>query len=335
MARKTPRVAVIGTGGSISAPGRHSLDLFEYIEFSAPVEVDELIAMFPEVGHGVEVVPVRYRAIDSVGIAISDWFGLLAKIHEVAEVDPALDGIVVTHGTATLEETAYFLHLTLKVDLPVVLTGAMRPPNGLSTDSGLNLVNAVRVAASPAAHGLGVLAILNDEIQSARDVTKGANFRVNAFRTRDVGMLGYADPDGTVAIYRRSTRRHAPDTEFDVRALSDLPAVDIVYGYAFADGYLVEALIEKGVAGIVLASLPPGQPTPDQRAALEEAVRRDILVVRSSRAGTGRVLPSTRNDAAGFVAADDLSAQKARVLAMLALTVTRDVADIRRIFREY
>jgi L-asparaginase len=253
----------------------------------------------------------------------------------VAAEEPRPAGIVITHGTATLEETAYFLNLTLKVDLPVVVVGAQRPPNGLSTDAGLNLVNAIRVAGSPNARGIGALVLLNDEVQAAREVTKGATYRLETFRSHDLGMLGYADPDGTVAIYRAPTRRHAPDTEFDVRGMTDLPRVDIAYSYAGSDGTAVRAFVEAGARGIVSAGLPPGRTPPAETEALKEARQRGVLVVQSSRAGSGRVIEPRRWREEGLVAADNLNPQKARVLAMLALTRTDDPIEVQRMFETY
>jgi L-asparaginase len=330
-----PRVAVIGTGGSISTVGRHNLDQHEYGHYGRTLEVDELLAMFPEVSTAAEIAPVRFRALPSTAVGPPDWLELNELVHRVADADPPPAGIVITHGTATLEETAYFLNLTLKTATPVVVVGAQRPPNGLSTDAGLNLVNAVRVAASPAARGLGVLGLLNDEVQAAREVTKTSTYRLETFRAPDLGMLGYADPDGRVSIYRAPTRRHAPDTEFDVRGRADLPRVDIAYAYAGSDGTAVEAFIAAGARAIVSAGLAPGRVPPAEAAALAEARRRGLLVVQSSRAGSGRVIEPRRFTEQGIVAADNLNPQKARVLAMLALTVTDDPRDVQRMFDTY
>src|SRR5712671_2472248 len=318
------RVALIGTGGTISSIGRGSLDLWEYMDTSRKAEPDELLERFPEVGEAAEIVPVRFRAVGSTAIGPGDWLALDAAVHDAVAREAPLDGVVITHGTATLEETAYFLNLTLKVDTTVVLVGSQRPATGLSSDAGLNLVNAVRVAGAPEARGLGVLVLLNDEVQAAREVMKTSTLRLETFRSPDLGMLGYADPDGRVAIYRRPTRRHAPETEFDVRGRTDLPRVDIAASYAGADA-----------RAIVSASLPPGVTTPVETDALLEARRRGVVIVLSSRAGSGRVLPRTVLRERGFVVADNLNPQKARVLAMLALTRTDDVAEVQRMFDEY
>jgi L-asparaginase len=329
------RVALIGTGGTISSIGRDSLDLWEYMDTSRKAEPAELLERFPEVATTAEIVPVPYRAVGSTAIGPADWLALDAAVHAAVAREAPLDGIVITHGTATLEETAYFLSLTLKTETTVVVVGAQRPATGLSTDAALNLLNATRVAGAPEARGLGVLVLLNDEIQAAREVTKASTLRLETFRSHDLGMLGYADPDGRVAIYRRPARRHAPATEFDVRDRTDLPRVDVAASYAGADGAAIRAFVAAGARAIVSASLAPGVVTPAETEALLEARARGVHVVVSSRAGSGRVLPRTVLRDRGFVAADNLNPQKARVLAMLALTRTDDPRELQRMFDEY
>ncbi len=334
MPRK-PVIAMIGTGGSISTPGRHSLDLFEYSDYGPPVEVDELIARFPEIAAQADVRPARFRTIPGTAITAVDWLELLRLIHSLVDASEPVDGVVITHGTATIEETSYFLSLTLKTDVPVVLVGAQRPPNGLSSDAPLNMVNAVRLAASPQARGLGTLVLLNDEIHPAREVTKGSTYRVETMRCPDLGMLGYVDADGQVVIYRAPMRAHTTATEFDVAGRSDMPKVDIAYSYTGAGATVIEALVQAGAAAIVSAGQAPGKVTPAEQAALNAAAKQGILVVQSSRAGSGRVLERTRLREQGIVAADNLNPQKARILAMLALTVTRDFDRIQAMFRKY
>ena len=219
----------------------HSLDAYEYMEFGQRHGIDTIIARFPELASVAEVQAVPFRDLPSAAISPADWLDLAGLIHDLADGPDGPDGIVVTHGTATLEETAFFLNLTLKTALTVVLTGAQRPMNSLGSDAGPNLLNAIQVAGSSEARGLGVLVLLNEEIQAAREVTKTSTHRLETFRSPDVGMLGYADADGRVAIYRRPARRHAPDTEFDIGGLSTLPRVDIATTYAGADGAAVTA----------------------------------------------------------------------------------------------
>jgi L-asparaginase len=329
-----PRVAIIGTGGTIASVGKGPLDLLDYGANETMLHVDELIARFPEVHEVVEVLPIRFEAMPSPKVFFPEWKALVMRIETLVQEQENLAGIVVTHGTASLEETAYFLNLTLHIDVPVVVVGSQRPATALSTDAGLNLVNAVRTAAAADSRGLGVLVLLNDEIHAAREVTKTSTYRLQTFRTPDFGVLGHADGDA-IAYYRRPLRRRAPDTEFNIQALEALPRVDIVYAYTGADGTAVRAFLEAGAQGIVSAGFAPGFCGPGDLEALEEAVRRGVVVVQSTRAGSGRTFKSTRLTKSGFLIADNLSPQKARLLLALALTVTRDQAEIARIFAEY
>jgi L-asparaginase len=329
-----PMVAFIGTGGTIASVGAGPLDLQDYSATGNVMHAEEVIARFPEVALVADVLTVRYRNIPSTAIDFADWKALALLCGTLTAEHADLAGIVIGHGTATLEETAYFLNLTLKVPVPVVLVGAQRPPSALSTDAGLNLVNAIRVAASPQARGMGVLVVLNDEIQAARDVTKTATLRLQTFRSADFGVLGHADGDA-VAFYRRPLRRCYPDTEFDIGTLDALPRVDIAYSYVGADGTAVRAFIAAGAKGIVSAGFAPGSAGPGDFEALKEAVAQGIVVVQSTRAGSGRTFRGTRLANAGFLIADNLLPQKARILLALALTVTTDPEQIREIFRTY
>ncbi len=330
-----PKVAVIGTGGTISSVGRDSLDLIDYTKTGRKYEADELIEQFPAIHRVAEVTPVRFRAISSTEIGVAEWLELLRVIHETAARDDKFDGIVVTHGTATLEETAYFLNLTVKTDIPVVLVGAQRPASALGSDAGMNLVNAVRVAGSKQARGLGVLVLLNDEIQAARDVTKTSTLRLQTFRSPDFGILGHADPDGEIAIYRHPVRRHAPDTEFDMSGLETLPRVDILLSHAGSDGVAVDAFIAAGARGIIAAGFAPGSCTKAEVAALNRARAAGIAVVQSTRAGSGRVATINTQRIEGAVSGDNLPPQKARVLLMLALTVSDEAGELARMFAAY
>ena len=331
---KLPKVAVIGTGGTISSVGRDSLDIATYSETGIKYEVDELLAQFPETNAVADVLPVRFRAVGSTDIGPAEWLELNETVHRLAEETPNLAGIVITHGTATLEETAYFLNLTVKVEIPVVVVGAQRPASSLSTDAGLNLVNALRLAGSAEAHGLGVLVMLNDEIHAARDVTKTSTMRLQTFRSPDFGALGHADAD-RIAIYRRPVRVHAPDTEFDVRGLDSLPRVDITMSYGGSDGAAVAAFADAGAQGVVSAGLLPGFNTPAEHKAFEAAVGKGLVMVQSTRGLSGRLVELKSRRPAGCILADNLRPQKARILLMLALTKTRDPAAIQQMFDTY
>jgi L-asparaginase len=281
-----------------------------------------------------DIIAVPYAAISSTSVGYTQWRDLVLKIDEVAAANPDLAGFVVTHGTASLEETAYFLHLTAKVDLPIVVCGSQRPSSALSTDAGFNLVNAVRVAGSPDSRGMGVMTVLNDEIQCAREVTKTSTYRMQTFRSPDFGCLGHADGD-VVAFYRKPLRRHAPDTEFDIRSMEQLPRVDIVYSYCDSDGVASRAFVAAGAKGIVSAGFAPGFCGPGEQSALKEAVDKGVVVVQSTRAGSGRTFRSTKLAENQFLIADNLNPQKARILLSLALSVTDDPDEITRMFQVY
>lgn len=327
------KVAIIGTGGTISSVTDSPLQLLEYQPENG-LAIDALIARFPELDRLAEIVPVPFRVVSGYRIYFPEWRELAALCEKLTRDHADLAGIVITHGTSSLEETAYFLNLTLKVTVPVVLVGAQRPASALSSDAGLNLANAVRVAASQEARGLGVLVVLNDEINAARDVTKTSTMRVQAFRTPDFGALGHVDGD-RISLYRKPLRRAAPDTEFDTATLTALPRVDIQYAYAGSDGTAVRAYVAAGAEGIVSAGFAPGFPGYQDAEALREAARRGVVVVQSTRAGSGRAYPERWARENGFISADNLTPQKARLLLALALTVTREPKEIARMFATY
>ena len=335
MSQTLPRIAVIGTGGTISSLGASSLDVLDYPDFGQKLTAEALLDRFAETRLVADPLPVTFRQVGSTDIGPKDWLELRALIHQTARHDPAIAGFVIPHGTATLEETGFFLNLTLRVTPPVVLVGAQRPASALGTDAGMNLVNALRVAGSPQSRGKGVLVVLNDEIHAARDVVKTSTYRVQTFRSLDFGALGHVDGDG-VQFYRAPLRAHMPDAAFATLDLAlPLPRVDIVYSYAGADGALVDAAVAAGARGLVSAGFAPGSPTPEQRAAFERAAKAGIVVVQCSRAFSGRVAPRRRLRESGIVAGEDFSPQKARILLMLALSTTADLAEIQQVFQTY
>ena len=328
------KVAFFGTGGTIASVGKGPLDYVNYGANGVMLQAGGILDRFPEVQQVAEVFAVPYRNVPSPQIGWKEWQELVLLCEKVVAETPDLAGIVIGHGTASLEETAYFLSLTLKVPVPVVVVGSQRPASSLSTDAGLNLVNAVRVAADPGARGLGVMVLLNDEIQCAREVTKTSTGRMQTFRSPDFGVLGQADGD-RVVWYRRPLRLGAPETVFDIRPLDSLPRVDISYAYAGADGTAVRAFLAAGAKGIVSAGFAPGFCGPGDLEPLKQAVKDGVIVIQCSRAGSGRVFPSTKLKEYGFLTADNLNPQKARILLAMALTVTQDPAEVARIFATY
>jgi L-asparaginase len=331
-----PLVWVLSTGGTISGKGGSSTSFTEYQVGSFLGE--ELIAAVPEIN---EVATVRAEQVTNVAspdLSVENWLTLAHRINEIFSTDRQVAGIVITHGTSTMEETAYILNLTVKDDRPVVLVGAQRPPTAISADGPLNLLNAFRTATATDARGKGVLIVMNDEINAARDVTKTNTYRVETFRAPELGYLGYVDGD-KVAFYRTSTKRHTVNSEFDVSEMTELPAVDIVYSYVQPATAMIEALLASHVKGIVFAGTGAGIISKFEKAALDPVLASPAdsrpVFVRSTRTGNGRVVSRTEYDEMGMIPADTLNPQKARILLMLALTKTRDLDEIRRIFSEY
>jgi L-asparaginase len=328
------RIGVILTGGTIDSLGVDRLDLAWYNETGKRLGEGELLAQVPELARIAAVQEFPFRRMPSHALVDKDWLELVRKIHAIFDAGET-DGVVITHGTNTLEESAYFLNLTLKTDRPVVLVGSMRPASAMSADGYLNLLNAVRVAADPQSRGRGCLVMLNDTIYSGRDVTKNATLRVDAFQSRDLGPLGFADGD-KVVYYHRPERKHTVDTEFDVRSMPSLPRVDIVISYVGADGIMIEAAAKAGAKAIVSAGTGAGRPNPAEEEALDRVYKEHgVLVCLCSRVAAGRVVRSPGVARRGFVAGDNLPPWKARILMALALTRTQEPGDIQRMFDTY
>jgi L-asparaginase len=321
------QVALITTGGTIESAAASRVDHAWYHEAGQRLEPGRLMEAVPELADVARVVEHPFRRLSSSAVTPADWLGLGRT---AASILSQVDGVVITHGTDTLEETAYFLHLTLTVTRPVVLVGAMRPPATLGTDAHLNLVRAVQVAASDAARGQGVLVVANDTIFAARDVTKARTYRVDAFSAGDLGPLGHADADGRVVLYHR--HRRAAHPPFDLAGIAEVPRVDVVVSYVGADGALIDAAAAAGAAGIVSAGTGAGRCTPGEEAAFARAAAQGVVVCHASRVGAGRVARSPARAAAGRVVADNLQAWKAKVLLALALTRTSDPDEIQGLF---
>ena len=329
------RVGLILTGGTIDSVGIDRLDLAWYIEANKRLSEGELLSQLPELKTIANVQEIPFRRLPSQALVDKDWLDLIRKIHSIFDNDEA-DGIVITHGTNTLEETAYFLNLTLKTDKPVVLVGSMRPSSAVSADGYLNVLNAVRVAADPQSRGRGCLVVMNDTIFNGRDVTKNATYRVEAFQSRDLGPLGFADGDGKIVYYHQPVRKHTVNTEFDVRNLQSLPRVDMVLSYVGADGTMIEAAANAGAKGIVSAGTGAGRPTPAEDAAFDKCFKeKGMLMCLCSRVASGRVVRSPGLQRRGFVAGDNLQPWKARLLLALALTITTNADEIQSMFDTY
>lgn len=331
-----PRLWLLSTGGTIAGIGASSTNLSEYK--ASTLLGTELLAAVPEAHRHAEIRVEQVVNVASPDMTVEVWRRLALRIDAIFSEDPDVAGVVVTHGTSTLEETAYFLHLTVRHDRPVVLVGAQRPSTAISADGPLNLLNAVRTAAAPDARGKGVLVVMNDEINGARDVTKSSTYRVETFRSGELGFLGYVDDD-KVSFYNASTRRHTSASEFSLADVEAFPRVEIVASYAGASTAPLQALVHEGVHGIIFAAPGAGSLSGAEveavKALAASGTHARPVLMRSTRTGNGRVTGRTTFDALGILPTDNLSPQKARILLMLALTRTSDPKDIARIFSEY
>ncbi len=320
---KLPLVKVVATGGTIAntPSGRLNAgevaDAIPALKRVARLEVEEVVR------------------VGSSSITLENWLRLARRINEILAHEPEVHGVVVTHGSNTVEETGYFLSLTVKSDKPVVLTAAQRQFTTLSSDSPKNFLQAVRVAANSEARGKGALVVANDVINAARDVTKNITYRLETYNSRDLGVLGYVDED-RVTFYRAPLKQHTTTTPFDISRLQKLPRVDIITTYVDADGALIDAAVMHGNAeGLVIAGFPTGSATPAMEKAMDRAAAKGIPIVMTNRGGTGRITDTRGKEARALVFGDNLTPQKARILLMLALTTTRDRAEIQRIFERY
>lgn len=321
-----PKVKLFSTGGTIQGSGPNRDEIANYQ--AGKISPDQLLEALPEARKVADISTEVVSSVSSGRINAPVLLKLAKEINEwLAQPDAA--GAVVTHGTDTMEETAYFLNLVIHSDKPVVVVGSMRPFTAISRDGPFNLYNAIRVAADPEAGGHGVMILLNEEIQAARDVTKTNTYRVNTFQTRDLGPIGFADED-RIVFYRKLLYRHTKTSEFHVDNLTDLPKVDIAYGYQEAGPEAINAFIAAGAKGIILDSSGA-----DWGPAIKAGREKGVIFVQSDRKGSGRVLESERATERGLVTADNLNAQKARVLLRLALTKTTDPKEIQRMFDEY
>ncbi|WP_206998116.1 asparaginase [Trinickia mobilis] len=333
--RALPRIAVLATGGTIAGSAADSAQTAGYQ--AGVVGVDKLLAAVPGLANVAHIEAEQVASIDSKDMPLALWATLAGRVDALL-ASGDVDGVVITHGTDTLEETAYLLHLTVKSAKPVVLTAAMRPSSALSADGPLNLLGAVTVAASPAARGQGVLVAFNNRIHSARDIVKTSTYAVDAFQSPEIGALGWVQ-DGRVEFQRGVVRPHTSGTPFSVGSVAvEWPVVDIVASYAGASRVMVDALVAAGVRGIVVAGTGNGSIHATLQSALAEAVKKGIAVVRSSRVGSGHVMRNgaAPDDALGFVSAGTLNPYKARVLLMLALASGKSAAaELQPIFDQY
>lgn len=331
MKKAKSRIAILGTGGTIAGFIDSTIATTGYT--AGAIDIDVLIKAVPQIRDLADISWEQIANIDSSNMCDEIWLRLAKKIAKLfAE---GIDGVVITHGTDTMEETAYFLNLTIKSDKPVVLVGAMRPSTAISADGPKNLYNAVALVANKEAKNKGVMVAINDKILSARGVVKTHSLNVDAFSSPDFGDLGYI-VDGKVFFYNNVTKAHTKNAPFDVSKLTSLPKVDILYSYSNdGSGVAAKALFEHGTKGIVVAGSGSGSIHKNQKDVLKELLKKGLKVVVSSRVVAGCVAVSDSDEKLGFISAEDLNPQKARVLLILALTKTSDPKKIQEYFLKY
>jgi L-asparaginase len=327
-----PRVRLLATGGTISN------------RIGGRLTAEELVASIPNVGRYARAEFEQFANTSSSQLSIEQWLGLAQRINQLYKEDDGLAGIVVTSGTDTLEELAYFLNLTVRSDKPVAVVGSMRNPSELGYEGAANLLQGFRVAATAAARGRGVMVVLNDEINAARDATKTDALRLHTFQARGYGVLGVVDDD-RVVFYRRVEKRHTAQSEFDVQSVTALPRVDVLLTYQGAPGDLIKAAVDQGAKGIVIATAGAGATSGTQSEGTRYALEKGVFVVTTTRAGSGRIAarprlvnpaaPAAPNPRERAIAGEDLAPVKARILLMLALARTQNAAEIQRMFTEY
>jgi len=331
-AQQLPRVIILATGGTIAGAGTAS-DRAGYTAGKIPI--DDLIGAIPTVKKIATITGEQISSVGSQDMTTEIWKKLAVRINEIIAKREA-DGIVVTHGTDTQEETAYFLDLVIPSDKPVVLTGSMRPATAISADGPKNLYDAITIAVNPKSKGRGVLVSFNEGIYDAREVMKMSTTKTNAFGSPNTGPVGQAY-DGRVEYYLKSEREVKPNQPITITADTKLPRVDIVYMYADAPPDEIDMLVSKKVDGIVIAGVGNGNFNKAYTDAVKRAVAAGIVVCRASRTPSGRVVlhDEINDDELGTIVSDDLTPQKARILLMLGLTKTKDKKQLQEFFFKY
>jgi L-asparaginase len=329
---KKPNIVILATGGTIAGAASSGTQL-GYT--SGAVSIDTMLAAVPGIGDLATVKGEQISNVGSQDMSFSILLTVAKRINELAK-DPGINGFVITHGTDTLEESAYFLNLTVKTDKPVVMVGSMRPSTAVSADGPLNLFNAVGVAADPQAKNRGVLVVMNDQIHSAHSLTKTSTTALETFMSPLRGLAGVASY-GKNDFYSSPVWKHTTQTEFDIANVTQLPRVDIVFAYVDSPADIIDAHVAAGAKGLVIAGVGNGNMNKNVVAAAANAVKKGVVVVRSSRVAMGLVGRNVElnDDELGFIASDELNPQKARVLLSLALLKKPTAAQLQTIYRTY
>jgi L-asparaginase len=327
-----PRIRILATGGTIAGA---QASRSEYGYKSASFNVDDLIKAVPQMKELADITGEQIVNIGSQDMNDEVWLKLAKRVNEVLAM-PDVDGVVITHGTDTVEETSYFLNLVVKSDKPVVIVGSMRPATAISADGPMNLYNGMAIAASPQAKGRGVLVALNDMIHAAREVTKTNTSSLETFHSLNRGPAGLVNT-GKITWFEMPSGRRGAKSEFSVADAKTLPRVDILYAHANMSPDLIDAAIANGAKGLVIAGVGDGNMTAPALEKCAAAAKRGVVIVRSSRLPSGLTYRNNEvnDDKYGFVASLELNPPKSRVLLQQALMKTKDVKEIQRMFGEY
>ncbi len=327
-----PTIYILATGGTIAGTASSATQMATYK--AGALGVDALINAVPEILTMANIKGEQVANIASSSLTVDIWLKLAKRINELLK-DDSVDGVVITHGTDTLDETAYFLNLVVKSDKPVVIVGAMRPATAISADGPVNILNAVKLASSKSAKGKGVLIAMNDVINGARDVLKTNTLRVDTFKNHELGYLGYFE-NGEPVFYKQSSRKHTTETEFDITDLQDLPRVDFIYSHVNDDGKMAESAVANGAKGIVHIGTGNGSIHANTMPTLAEIAKKGVVIARAARVPYGPVIMNEEEyEQAGFIQGGTLSPQKVRILLQLALTKTNDPKVIAEMFKKY
>ena len=329
---KKPNIVILATGGTIAGAAASGT---QSAYKSGAVTIDAMLAAVPGIS---DLATVKGEQISNVGSQDMSFQILLTVAKRINELTKSsdVDGIVITHGTDTMEDSAFFLNLTVKTDKPVVMVGSMRPSTAVSADGPLNLYNAVGVAVDPNARGRGVLVVMNDSIHAAHSLTKTSTTSVETFLSPVRGLVGVASY-GKNDFYFKPEWKHTTQSEFDISQVTQMPRVDIIYGYVDMPGDLIDAAVAAGARGIVIAGVGNGNMTKAAVTSAANAVKKGVVVVRASRVMTGLVGRNVElnDDELGFIASDELNPQKARILLSLALLKKPTPAQLQTMFRTY
>jgi L-asparaginase len=329
---KKPTVVILATGGTIAGAAATGTQA-GYT--SGAVTIDAMIAAVPGISDLAGIKGEQVANVGSQDMSFEIMLKVGKRINELAK-SPDIAGIVVTHGTDTLEESAFFLNLVVKTDKPVVMVGSMRPSTAVSADGPLNLFNAVGVAVDPKARGRGVLVVMNDWIHAAHSLTKTSTTAIQTFMSPLRGLVGIASY-GKNDFYTSPSWKHTTHTEFDIAQVNALPRVDIIFACADMSPDLIDSAVEKGAKGLVIAGVGNGNMNKASVTAAANAVKKGVVVVRSTRVATGSVGRNVElnDDELGFIASDELNPQKARILLSLALLKKRPASDLQNLFYTY